>query len=268
MSTIPAIAFPEPSELPQLGVRTHPVVRYVRVFSRITLLAMAIIYIVFKYVLQPAFSTTIARRFELQNFAYTRLKLLHKRLNRNVKNPPLLRVNYKGSIAVDRVISTEDIMHSEIKESEHRIFKARIRRDTNIMLNNPKDDKQMDDEILHPSLPQINDEANYSTTRLIESVQRLRDKISELKVPEFKYSTSSAYNDGDPEMNSLLYQIKQFKSYLEVVTSEPPHKLLFRKPLSQLQIGYNSKKYHKFNYLDILNDNMDEIKHKLGTKIN
>ena len=120
MSTIPAIAFPEPSELPQLGVRTHPVVRYVRVFSRITLLAMAIIYIVFKYVLQPAFSTTIARRFELQNFAYTRLKLLHKRLNRNVKNPPLLRVNYKGSIAVDRVISTEDIMHAEIKESEHR----------------------------------------------------------------------------------------------------------------------------------------------------
>lgn len=276
MSKIPVIAFPEESTLPKLRIPTHPVIKYIRILSRLTLLSTIAILLIVKYALEPAFQTTLERRFELQNFAYVKLKALHKRLQKQIKNPPKVNVNYNGKALVDRTISSDDVVMDELKQSEFEHFKKDSKRKSynvnfsKVQANgkevrfNDVDDGDADD---FTKFSDINDNATHSTTNLVNKLTSLKEKMRNLKVVEFKKLSNSGYSDGDPEMNSLLYQIKQFKTYLEVTTSEHPRDLLFKKPLSHIHVGSGmATKTYKFNYLDIINDNLNEIKGKFDSK--
>lgn len=270
MSSIPVLAFPEESGLPPLRTPTHPVVRYVKVLSRTTLLVTLLILGVAKFIIQPAMETTLERRFVLQNFAYVQLKKLSKRLKQTIQNPPSINVTYNNKILVDRTLCTDDIMVEETRENEYEYFKKDSKRKSYNVKFSIEGDNGIENEVKFANddnnssfttYTELNDKLNYSTTKLTTSLGKLRDRMKEFNVPEFRQlSTSNGFGTGDPEMNSLLYQIKQFKTYLEVVTSEHPREMLFKKPLSHIQIGKNKGNSYKFNYLDILNNNIDDMK--------
>jgi hypothetical protein len=282
MSKIPIIAFPEENVLPKLRIPTHPVVKYIRVLSRLTIIATILILVIAKYVLEPALKTTLKRRFELQNFAYSKLKQLHKRLQKTVKNPPDINVTYNGKILVDRTISSDDVIIEELKNSEFEYFKKDSKKKSHnvqfnliessnekgVMFSNDtklSDDGDTDDNLIKFS--ELNDNVTHSTSDLVQKLQNLKDKLSNFNVVDYKQLSNSGYNhNGNPEMNSLLYQIKQFKTYLEVMTSEHPREMLFKKPLSHIQVGGAATRIYKFSYLDILNDNLNEIKSKIDSK--
>lgn len=273
MSKIPVIAFPEDSVLAPLRSPTHPVVRYVRVLSRTTLLATLVIFFIAKYVIGPALSTTLKRRFELQNSAYVQLKALHNRLKKSVKNPPCINVSYNGKTLVDRTVSSDDIIVEEMKQYDMEQFN----KDSLGSFYKPKskfdgsgkgvrfsEDAKMESD--HSTFNELNCKINHSSSRLTQSLQTLRDRLKELKVPEYTQLSNSGYSHGDRDMNSLLYQIRQFKTYLEVVTSDHPREMLFKKPLYHIKVGRDDDKVVKFNYLDILNDNLDYLKSVIDSR--
>lgn len=272
MSNVPIIAFPEESSLPKMRIRNHPVVTYVRVLSRLSILCIVAVLLVYKYLLNPAFQTILGRRFELHNFVYTRLKELNLRLKKTTKTPPSINVSYKGKVLVDRTICSDDIIDEEQKQFKYDDFKKDAKRNScNVRFSIDTGDGARKDVQLRSndavkeviSFFDLNNKTNFTTSKLLYSIQSLKEKIAKLDVPDFKYTEGSGYNDGNPEMNSLLYQVKQFKTYLEVVTSEKPRELLFKKPLSHIQVGRGTNRAFKFNYLDILNDNLDEIQQKI-----
>lgn len=274
MSRIPAISFPEDLALPALKTPTHPVVRYVKVLSRMTLFATFIIYLIVKFLISPAFETTLKRRFELHNFVYRQLKDLSARLRKSVKNPPTINVKYKNKVLVDRTISSDDVIMDEVRQTEYEYFQNDAKKNSYTAhfskeisgkeVRFSEDSKKDDDG--KPTFTDLNDKVNYSTSKIDKSLQNLKEKLTEFKVAEYIQLSNSGYNNGDPEMNSLLYQIKQFKTYLEVVTSEPPREMLFKKPISHIQVGRIDATSYKFNYLDILNSNIDDMKLLVDSK--
>lgn len=277
MSKIPVIAFPEESTLPKLRIPTHPVIKYIRILSRLTILSTITILLIAKYVLAPALKTTSERRFELQNFAYNKLKALYKRLQKQVKNPPNIIVNYNGKTLVDRTISSDDVIKEELSQSEFEYFKKDSKRKSynvefSMVQSNGKevrfnDDLDKENTGDFTKFSDLNDDVTHSTTNLVNKLISVKERLNALKVVEYKKLSNSGYNDGDPEMNSLLYQIRQFKTYLEVTTSEHPRDLLFKKPLSHIHVGNGmATRTYKFNYLDIINDNLNEIKGKIDSK--
>lgn len=270
MSTIPVLAFPEDASFPQLRRRRHPVIQYIKVLSRSTFLATALLLVIFRFLLKPALDTTVQRRFALQNFVYQRLKALHYNLRMIVKSPPLVNVTYNGKNMIDRTVSTSDILIEEARENEFALFKRESKVKSSIATttgDNHKEVRFSDDTkggASHSTpFSEINDKANITSNKLNESMKNLKNKLQEIKVAEYKQLSTSGFISGDPEMNSLFFHVKQLKTYLEVATAEPPREMLFKKPLSHIQVGRNKSMSYKFNYLDILNDNLDEIKQAL-----
>lgn len=278
MSRIPVIAFPEDNTLPPLKIPIHPVIRYIKVLSRTTLLSTLLIYLFAKFILTPVFSTILKSRFEFHNAVYIRLKALHSKLKKSVKNPPIVDVSYNGKKLIDRTISTDDIFIEETKQYEESKFKKNDKGSYYPMSfsldNNIKEvrfsDESVIDNVEGPIFNELNNEINYTSKKLGNRLIELKQKLDNLKVPEYTQLSTSGFNNGDIEMNSLLYQIKQLKTYLEVVTSEPPREMLFKKPLYHIQVGKtdNNNNNYKYNYLDILNDNINEMKRILDSKRN
>ncbi|TID31230.1 hypothetical protein CANINC_000173 [Pichia inconspicua] len=272
MSNVPIIAFPEESLLPKMRVPTHPVVKYVRVMSRLSILCLLAIVVAYKYIINPAFEITLGRRFELHNFVYTNLKKLHSRLRKTTKYPPSINVMYKGKLLVDRTICSDDILADEQKQFEYDDFKRDAKRHSyNVRFSidtadGGKKDVQLSKEEISKDLvsfTDLNEKTNFTNSKLLQRMHELKQMMSQLNVADFKHTEGSGFNDGNAEMNSLLFGVKQFQAYLEVVTSEQPRELLFKKPLSRLQIGRGAKRTFKFNYLDILNDNLNEMQQSL-----
>lgn len=272
MSTVPIIAFPEESTLPKMRTPTHPVVRYVRVMSRLSILCLLAVIVAYKYLINPAFEVTLGRRFELHNFVYTNLKKLHARLRKTTKYPPSINVMYKNKLLVDRTICSDDIVLEEQKQFEYDDFKRDAKRHSyNVRFSidtadgGKKDVQLKTDEVSKDlvSFTDLNEKTNLTNSKLLQRVQDLKYKMSQLNVVDFKHTEGSGYNDGNPEMNSLLFGVKQFQAYLEVVSSDHPREFLFKKPLSHLQVGRGVQRTFKFNYLDILNDNLNEMQHQL-----
>ena len=283
MSKIPVIAFPEESSLPKLKRVQHPALKFIKVLSRSTLSITTIILLIFKFFIQPNLQTILNNRFELHNFVYNKLKILHKSLQQRVKNANVMKISYNGKTLIDRNISTDDVIIEETKQSEYEHFKRDTKRrsyqasftiekngkeiETNINNNNSNTDVDMN----HNTYSDINEKVNYTTSKLVKGIESLRTNLKQLKVTEYNQLSSSSsslgnYSSGNSEMNALLFQIKQFRNYLEVVTSEHPREMLFKKPISHIQVGRrNSTKIQKYNYLDILNDNLDELRHKLDS---
>lgn len=239
-------------------------IKYVKVLSRVSIIAIIIILVVIKYVLEPALHTTLKRRFELQNYAYTKLKSLHERLKQSVKHPPGISVSYNGKLMVDRTVVSDDLILEEAREFAYESFKNETKRKSRTVENGNKEVRFSDGTPPRSTFTDINNNVDLSTTKLSDKIRSLKQKLDDFRIVEYKKLSVSGFSDGDPEMNSLLYQIKQFKTYLEVVTSEPPRDMLFKKPLSHLQVGRAPSKAYKFNYLDILNDNLHELKQKIG----
>lgn len=280
MSRVPVIAFPEDNTLPPLRIPTHPVIRYIKVLSRTTLLSTLLIYLFAKFILTPTFLTILKGRFEFHNAVYIRLKVLHSKLKKCVKNPPIVDVLYNGKKLIDRTIATDDIFIEETKQYEENKFKKNnnglvYSMSFNNLDNNNKEVKFSDDNSIEniqgPIFDELNNEINYTSKKLGDRIIELKQKLNNLKVPEYTQLSTSGFNNGDIEMNSLLYQIKQLKTYLEVVTSEPPREMLFKKPLYHIQVGKtdnsnNNGNNYKYNYLDILNDNINEMKRIIDLK--
>lgn len=273
MSKVPVIAFPEESLLAPLRSPTHPVVRYVRVLSRTTLLVTLVIFFIAKYMIGPALSTTLKGRFELQNSAYVQLKALHNRLRKSVKDPPSINVSYNGRTLVDRTVSSDDIIVEEMKQYQSEqfkknslgsLYKHHSTSDGSSKWVRFSDEAKLESD--HSTFNELNCKTNHSSFRLTQSLQSLKDRLKELKVPEYSQLSDSGYSQGDRDMNSLLYQVRQFKTYLEVVTSDHPREMLFKKPLYHIKVGRDDDKVVKFNYLDILNDNLDNMKRVIDSR--
>ncbi|KAG0681934.1 hypothetical protein C6P40_000165 [Pichia californica] len=272
MSRIPVIAFPEETSLPVLRTPTHPVIRYIKVLSRTTLLTTLVIYLLAKFLLSPALSTILKRRSEFNNTVYTRLKILHKTLKSIVKNPPNANVSYNGKKLVDRTICTDDVIMEETREYELEQFKKNNqgkRYPTQFSIDNIKEVRFADEAGSsfkeNQTFDDLQKKMSFSSTKLDTNIDNLKSSLNKLKVSEYNQLSISGFNNGDAEMNSLLYQIKQLKTYLEVVTSEHPRDMLFKKPLYHIKLGNDDTNY-KFNYLDILNDNINEMKRIIDSK--
>lgn len=273
MSKVPVIAFPEDASLSPIRQPIHPGVKYVKVLSRTILLATLIVYFIAKYVVGPIFSTTLKRRFDLHNSVYVQLKTLHNKLRKSVKEPPSIDVSYNGRTLVDRTICSDDIIMEEEKQYDDTQFKKNNKgsfyssafsyEGNNKEVRFSNDVETNSD---HLTFSELNHKVNHSSSRLNQSLRSLKERLEDLKVPEYTQLSNSGYSHGDPDMNSLLYQIKQFKAYLEVVTSEHPREMLFKKPLYHIRVRRNDEKIVKFNYLDILNDNIDNMKHLVDSK--
>lgn len=271
MSRVPVIAFPEDVSLPALRTPTHPVIRFVKIVSRITLLATLVIFLIAKYMISPSLAKILKGRFEFHNAAYRKLKALHSKLKTSVQNPPSINVTYKGKTLIDRTIASDDIIMEETKLFEAEKFKKNSKGkyyNAQFSYTNGKE-VRFSDDLTAPkeqrTFTELNHEVSYSSTNLVNSLESFKDSLKALSVPEYKQpSTSgSGFDNGNPEMYSLLYQIKQFKTYLEVVTSEHPREMLFKKPLYHIQLGRNDNRNLKFNYLDTLHENINSIQQEI-----
>lgn len=265
------MSFPEETEGSRVRIPTHPVVRFVKVLSRSTLLVTFVIFLVVKYVVQPALATTLERRFELQNFAFMRLKGLKKRLDQTVELPPFIKVAYGDVELVDRTTCTDDIKIEEARESQYEFFKKDSkRRSYNVQFTDETgaktiSSKEKSNEDLS-TFTELNSRIDHSQSKLQQKIIDLKSRLAGLNVVEYQKLSPSGFSDGDLEMNSLLYQLKQLKNYMEVMTSEHPREMLFKKPISQIQVGRNRNTSVKFNYLDVIDDKINGLKNMIDEK--
>lgn len=240
MTTLPAIAFPENVEVVKIS-RMHPILKHVSLLSRRTISSVVIIYLIAKLLIQPQIELSFKYRFELQNQVYRQLKALSKSLETKVGHVPSA-VTYNGRKLIDRSTITDDLVSTSNRVS----FAAK-----------PKPTF----EVLHHNGMQAMD-------KVVERLENLKISLQSLAIPQYNKWDGSVNFGGNYEMDSLLLQTKQFKSYLEIVTSEHPREMLFKRPVSHIEIGSSKNIPHQHNYLDIIQNDLNEIKKGVTKVIN
>ncbi|GMM28685.1 hypothetical protein DAMA08_014010 [Martiniozyma asiatica (nom. inval.)] len=270
---VSAIAFPEDTVLAQRKPSNiHPLIKHVSLLSRRTLAFVVIVYLLAKLLIQPRLELTLERRFELQNLVFRKIKAFSKRLKGYTGGNVVVNVKYSTQLLTDRIIATDDI----ILEQE-RAKREALEQDKSvvIVMNGSGNGKGVrfengtkDGHDVVPLQESLNDKVKDSMGNVLNSVERLRNSLKSVKssVPSFEKWDGSSYHTshtgGDScsgEMNVLQFQMKQLKNYLEVVTSEHPKEMLFKKPVSHIEVGQGAFN-EGHNYVDILNQDLNGIK--------
>lgn len=241
MASLPAIAFPENVEVVKIS-RMHPILKHISLLSRRTISSVVIIYLIAKLLIEPKIELSFKYRFELQNHVYRKLKELSKKLETKVKNIPHA-VTYNGRKLIDRSTMTDDLI-SNNREVSFGSSRGKSK----------------------PTFEFLNQNGNQAMDKLIDKLNKLKLSLQTLSIPEYNKWDGSVSFGGNHEMDSLLLQMKQFKSYLEIVTSEHPRDMLFRRPVSHIEVDSSTHNYnnHQHNYLDILHSDLNEIKRKIS----
>lgn len=230
MATVGPIAFPEEAHVVRIG-RVYPILKHISLLSRRTISGVLMIYLIAKLLIQPQIAISFECRFELQNHVYRRLKELLRQVEAKAGTIPSM-VTYNGRKMVDRSTITEDLARSGKEVS----FAAKPRPTF---------------EVLYQNSTQVSD-------KVVERIQQLNTRLQQVPIAKYnKWDGSSGFG-GNYEMDSLLLQTKQLKSYLEIVTSEHPREMLFKRPVSHIQVGGSNTNHHE-NYLDIIQGNLNDI---------
>ncbi|KAH3660281.1 hypothetical protein OGAPHI_006867 [Ogataea philodendri] len=219
---VSAIAFPEDvGQAP--AIRQHSTLRYLLRLLSVSGYSMAGVYLFVYVVLKPMLKLSFERRRELATHCFHKLESLYGTIVQKVRFVPSVELNYRGILYKDVMCSTGDEPQEEVMRQEPRGV-------------------HFDDEIDRVDLKK----QYLSTTTVLGShLEGLRDTLKKLKVSSYNTKDTPSTFGGRlsmtdvSEMRPLMFQIKQLKNCVEMVSSDHPREYLFRRSVNYARNSRN-----------------------------
>ncbi|KAG7808803.1 hypothetical protein KL921_003885 [Ogataea angusta] len=235
---VAAIAFPEDAG-PVSPVRPHGTLRYVLRLLASSGYGLAAFYAVVLLVIKPMLRLSFERRRDLANHCFGHLRALYGNLVDKVKFVPSVELNYRGLLYKDSMCSTETDEDDVVVQEEHT---RGVR---------------FDDEVARRDY----NELNLSQTVILgQNLDRLKDTLNKIRVSSYHHKNSVPSFGGRlgasdvSEMQPLIFQVKQLKNCVEMVSTDHPREYLFKRSLSYAR-GPN-----KLNLVDDLRDELADLR--------
>ncbi|ODV85756.1 hypothetical protein CANARDRAFT_27848 [[Candida] arabinofermentans NRRL YB-2248] len=268
-SSIPVISFPEdlPPATYSATSKQHQTLRFLIRLLYSSGYTLAGIYLIAILALKPLLNVAYDRRSEFLNHVYTKLSSVYNDLTTKVKYVPSVEINYKGVIYKDSMSSTDDFKNDNDSDEEP-IYTGPTYRYSAALVHEPVKEVRFLDDAKNINYNELNSQATMKLTR---NLNNLKETLNDLKVSNYNntknFTTSSTptsfggRNNDVSEMQPLMFQMKQLKNYIEIVSSDHPRDYIFKRKLnySNRYIAGEHKK-NSLNLLDDLNDEINELK--------
>ncbi|KAG7921327.1 hypothetical protein KL905_002785 [Ogataea polymorpha] len=234
---VAAIAFPEDGG-PVSPARPHGTLRYVLRLLTLSGYGLATFYVVVLLVVKPMLKLSFERRRDLANHCFGHLRALYGGLVEKVKFVPSVELNYRGVLYKDSMCSTETDEDDVVVQEEHT---RGVR---------------FDDEVSRRDY----NELNLSQTVILgQNLDRLKDTLNKIRVSSYHKNSVPSFGgrlaaSDVSEMQPLIFQVKQLKNCVEMVSSDHPREYLFKRSLNYAR-GPN-----RLNLVDDLRDELADLR--------
>ncbi|GMG35249.1 unnamed protein product [Ambrosiozyma monospora] len=279
-SHIPPISFPEdlpPAAPSSIIPKQHKTLVFLIKLLRGSGYSLIAVYVLTTFLIKPLLKLSFDRRLEFSKFVFDRLNQVYQKLGKQIKYIPSVVVNYKGVIYKDSAVSTDDndedqvfYHHTEVTNVNKTISEDKtVKKGVRFL-----DEEAQAETIFKQDYKKLSLDASDELSVALNKVRRtlLSMKMADYqKQDAFSGSMINRYNGSSiSEMQPLLFQLSQFKNYLEVTTSDHPKNYMFKRQISYLTNGYGAGGYSArsktLNLVDDLHSSIDEVRTVVSQK--
>lgn len=269
---VPIISFPEDLKLNTIispkKSRTLIFLTELCYSSGYTLL---IIFIVAKFLIKPLLKLNYDRRFNYLNHVSKNLNHLYLKISKNLSIIPSISINYNGTIYSDAICSTNE---------EDNISGGIIYKDSNTSnteIDSDDNDDENDTDVYRAKVTTERNQVHFedeTTTqkrlngnifitkpniKINRNLKNLKNTLLNLNISNYDSTNEVAkfdYNSNISEIRPLLFQLKQFQNYLDLVSQDHPKEFFFKR---RNNYGtYNTYNQRSNNILDDLNTELND----------
>ncbi|GMF44316.1 hypothetical protein B5S32_g5800 [[Candida] boidinii] len=272
---VPIISFPEDLKINTviLPKKSKTLIFLTKLFysSGYTLL---IIFIISKFLIKPLIKLNYDRRLNYLNHVFKNLNHLYLKISNNLSIIPSISINYNGTLYSDAICSTneEDNISGGILYKDSNDSNIEIDSDS----DNDDDDNNTDvhrakvtternqvhfedDETTIKNQKNNNIFIKKPNIKINKNLKNLKNTLLKLNISNYDSTNEVAkfdYNSNISEIRPLLFQLKQFQNYLDLISQDHPKEFFFKRRNNYGTYNTNNQKSN--NILDDLNSEFND----------